>query len=208
MWLLILVTVVTGYLLGNLNGAVSISLLFGHEDVRARGSGNAGLTNFIRNYGLKTAGLVILVDVLKAVMACMVGRLLLRPMGLELEGAVLGGVAVSLGHDFPALLGFRGGKGILCGLAVALSIDYRCALLILAVFAVLTLLTRYVSVGSVAASVAFGVYFVVVYFGNLWLCLGGGFIGLLAVIMHRQNIARLIHGTENKIGMKKKKTEE
>ena len=104
----IIVTVLVCYFLGNHNGAICVSHML-HDDVRDHGSGNAGLTNFIRNYGNSRAALVILIDVLKAVLACWLGGLLCAPYGYALEGKVLAGVAVMVGHDFPALLGFRGG---------------------------------------------------------------------------------------------------
>ena len=114
MWLCVLAAILTGYLLGNLNGAVCVSLAM-RDDVRSHGSGNAGLTNFIRSYGAGRATGVILIDAGKAFLACLVGRLLLMPYGYGLEGAAIGGLSVMLGHDFPALLGFKGGKGIPLG---------------------------------------------------------------------------------------------
>ena len=117
---------------------------------------------------------------------------------------MLGAVAVSLGHDFPALLGFRGGKGILCGVAVAAVLDYRCALILLGVFVVVFFVSHYVSLASVISAVVFCVYFGVVYHTNPVLMMGGIFIGALAIFMHRSNIVRLIKGTENKVRMKKK----
>ena len=205
MWLSIILTALTGYLLGNLNGAVSMSVLLGNDDVRSHGSGNAGLTNFIRTFGFGKAGLVIAIDFIKAALACMVGRQLLTPCGFGIEGAMLGGVAVSLGHDFPAVLGFRGGKGILCGFAVALAIDWRCGLLILGVFAVVALLSRYISLASVAASAAFGLYFGIVYYHQIWVALGGVFAAILAIVMHRQNIIRLLQHKEGKFKVGKSK---
>ena len=88
----IIIAAVAAYLLGNLNGAVCMSSLFAHEDVRSHGSGNAGLTNFIRNYGAGRAALVILIDVTKAVLACLIAGIVFEPFGLWLEGATLGGV--------------------------------------------------------------------------------------------------------------------
>ena len=101
-------TAVAAYLLGNLNGAVVISRIVAHEDVRTKGSGNAGLTNFTRNYGAHTSVFVILIDVGKAVAACLLGGLLLKGYGHYADGVALGGLFVILGHDFPVLLGFRG----------------------------------------------------------------------------------------------------
>ena len=109
MWYSVLIGILVSYLLGNLNGAVCISALR-HDDVRSHGSGNAGLTNFIRNYGVGQAVYVILIDAGKAALACLLTGLLLRPFGYYTEGTALGGLAVMLGHNFPALLGFKGGK--------------------------------------------------------------------------------------------------
>ena len=204
MWFPILITVLAGYLLGNLNGAVCMSTLLSHDDVRTHGSGNAGLTNFIRSYGAASSVLVVLIDFVKAVIACLVGQLLLTPYNMALEGVMIGAAAVSLGHDFPALLGFKGGKGILCGLAIALVADWRCALIILAIFAIAVVITRYVSLGSVLGALGLGVFFAVVYFDRPVVAVLGGCIGALAVFMHRGNIVRLIKSTERKFGSKKK----
>lgn len=206
MWLPLLIGALTGYLLGNLNGAVCVSTLKAKDDVRTHGSGNAGLTNFIRNYGSGYAILVIAIDGIKTALACLLCGLLLAPYGLETEGRMLGGVAVTLGHNFPATLGFRGGKGIMCGGVIALCVDWRLFLAIMAVFALLTLASRYVSLGSIAASACFAVGFAGIYFyrGQPWVAVGGIFLGALAVFMHRKNIVRLINGTESKINLKRK----
>ena len=203
MWLQILVSVLAGYLLGNLNGSVCISALM-HDDVRSHGSGNAGLTNFIRNYGAGRALLVILIDAGKAVIACLVGGMVLGPHGYWLEGLTLGGLAVMLGHDFPALLGFRGGKGILSGLFIAVSIDWRIALVLLAVFAVAYLTTNYVSLGSVLAAAAFGICFAVLHNDNVFVMCGGIVMSMLTIFMHRSNIVRLLKGEERKTDLFKK----
>ena len=197
MWICLAIGLLTSYLLGNLNGAVCISALQ-HDDVRSHGSGNAGLTNFIRNYGRGQALYVVLIDAGKAVLACLVTGLLMKPYGYYLEGLALGGLAVMLGHNFPALLGFRGGKGILSGLFIALTIDWRVALLLLIVFFGIYFATRYVSLGSVLASIAFCVGFIVFHHDNLVVMLCGVVMGLLAVFMHRANIVRLLKGQERK----------
>ena len=197
MWISLVIGLLTSYLLGNLNGAVCVSALQ-HDDVRSHGSGNAGLTNFIRNYGRRQALYVVLIDAGKAVLACLVTGLLLKPHGYYLEGLALGGLAVMLGHNFPALLGFRGGKGILSGLFIALTIDWRIAVLLLIVFFGIYFATRYVSLGSVLASIAFSVGFIVFHHDNLVVMLSGAVMGLLAVFMHRANIVRLFKGQERK----------
>ena len=203
MWLFIAITVVVGYLLGNLNGAICASKAMG-DDVRTHGSGNAGLTNFIRSYGAGRSFLVILIDAGKAVVACLLGGILLKSYFGFQAGAAIGGAAVMLGHVFPVFLGFRGGKGILSGLFIALVVDYRVALLILAVFALGYLTTGYVSLGSVLAALTFGVAFGVLHFPDLIVMLCGIFMCLLAVFMHRQNIVRLLKGEERKTNLFKK----
>ncbi len=199
----ILVTALACYFLGNHNGAICVSLMMG-DDVRTHGSGNAGLTNFIRSYGTGRALLVIVIDVAKAILACLLGGLMLRSFGLELEGRVLGGVCVMLGHDFPALQGFRGGKGILSGWFIAFMVDWRIGALIGVVFFAVYLLTQYVSLGSVLAAVTFGVGFVIFYHDHLWICLGGVFMSALTLFMHRANILRLVKGQERKTDLFKR----
>lgn len=203
MWLRVLMTALVCYFLGNHNGAICVSAMLG-DDVRAHGSGNAGLTNFIRSYGVGRSALVIAIDVGKAVLACLLAGLMLEPFGYGLEGRVLGGVCVMLGHDFPALQGFRGGKGILSGWVVAFMIDWRIGLIIGIVFFAVYLLTQYVSLGSVLAAVAFGVSFAVFYYDNLLVCFGGIFMSALTVFMHRGNIVRLVNRQERKTNLFKK----
>ena len=205
-WVSLLVSILTGYLLGNLNGAVCVSLIM-KDDVRSHGSGNAGLTNFIRSYGASRSVGVILIDAGKAFLACVVGRLLLDPYGYALEGAAVGGLAVMLGHDFPALLGFKGGKGILSGLFIALAIDWRIGLIILAVFAVAYFLTWFVSLGSVLAAVTFSVCFCLMHFDRPVVMICGAVMGVLTVFMHRGNITRLLKGQERKTNLFKKDKE-
>ena len=206
MWYLVVITMVAGYLLGNLNGAICVSRLMG-DDVRSHGSGNAGLTNFIRSYGAGRSALVIVIDAGKAVVSCVLGGLLLMgKLGFQ-TGAALGGAAVMLGHVLPVFLNFRGGKGILSGLFIAIVVDWRVALMILAVFALAYLSTRYVSLGSVLAAITFGVSFAVLHNDNLTVMLCGIFMSALATFMHRQNIVRLLKGEERKTDLFKKDKE-
>ena len=197
MWYAVLVAALVTYLLGNLNGAVCVSALM-HDDVRSHGSGNAGLTNFIRNYGNARALYVVAIDAGKAFLACHTAGLILQPYGYGVEGMVLGGVCVMLGHDFPALLGFHGGKGILSGWFVAWAIDWRVALLIAVVFFGAYFLTRFVSMCSLLAAAAFGIGMVVFHIHEPWVIAGGVFMSLLTIFMHRANLIRLIKGKETK----------
>ena len=199
----LVIGILVSYLLGNLNGAVCISALM-HDDVRSHGSGNAGLTNFIRNFGIGRALYVVLIDAGKAVLSCLVTGLLMKPYGMESAGMAIGGLAVLTGHVFPALLGFKGGKGILSGLFVALVLDWRIGILILAVFIVAYALTRYVSLGSVLGAITFGVMFVVLHHDNTIVMICGITMALLTTFMHRENIGRLLKGQERKTDLFRK----
>lgn len=202
-WFPIVVGVLVSYMLGNVNGAVTISALM-QDDVRKHGSGNAGLTNFIRSYGTAKALLVVGIDALKAVLACLVTGLLLDPYGMYMEGVMIGGTAVILGHVFPALLGFRGGKGILSGLFIALVADWRIALGIVVIFFAVYLITRYVSLSSVLAATGFAVGFCIWHNQEPIVMICGIVIPALAIFMHRSNIVRLCTGKETKTNLFKK----
>lgn len=201
MWFSILIAAAVAYLLGNLNGAVCISALM-NDDVRSHGSGNAGLTNFIRNFGGGKALFVVAIDMGKAALACQVCGLLLEPYGYYVEGKALGGLFVILGHDFPVLLGFKGGKGILSGVTVALMLDWRIGLFVFGIFLAAYFLTHYVSLGSVLSSGSFG--FIYGWFHRdegLFPILVGFFLSGLIVWMHRENIRRLVKGEERKTNL-------
>ena len=200
----ILIIIIVSYLLGNLNGAILISRFLEHDDVRRHGSGNAGFTNFFRNYGGLTSLLVMFIDAVKAVIACVLGRWLLGSFGYGLEGAALAALCVGLGHDFPGPLGFHGGKGIVCGFAAALTLDWRVGLAAFLVFAVVYFSTKYVSLSSVLAAIGLGVSFACLHSDRIWAVLGCSAMCLLAIVMHRENISRLIHKTERKTDFFKK----
>ena len=189
---------VLGYLLGGINGAILLSKLVEKDDVRRHGSGNAGFTNFFRNYGKRTSLLVILIDAAKAAVSCFLGGWLLGKYGLRTEGMLLGGLAATLGHDFPAFLGFRGGKGIVCGFAAALVTDWRVGLILLAVFALVYFLTHYVSLASVLCALGFFASFWLFYPGRPFVLILSGCLSALAIVLHRENIGRLVRGQERK----------
>ena len=197
----IILSVLTGYMLGNLNGAFLVSYLVANEDVRKRGSGNAGLTNFVRNYGGKPAVMVIGTDMGKAVLACLVGGALLAPFGQEIAGRAIGGLSVILGHAFPALLGFKGGKGILSGVTVALCLDWRIGLFVFGIFLVAYWLTHYVSLGSVLSSGSFGFIYAIFHWDQKFAVCVGFILSALIVWLHRSNIRRLLKGEERRTNL-------
>ena len=204
-----LVMAVAGYFLGCFNGAVIVSKYILRDDVRTHGSGNAGLTNFHRTFGGPLTFVVILCDVLKAVIAVLIGAALIGgAMDNSLAvvyGKYWGGICCLLGHMFPCMFGFKGGKGILSGGAVAIMIDWRVALVVWGGFLVLAVLTRYVSLGScwAGASFPFATWFV---YQNWILTLLAVFIGGMILWKHRSNIGRLIRGEESKFSLHKKES--
>ena len=195
--ILVVLTVVISYFLGCINGALLVSKYILRDDVRNHGSGNAGLTNFYRVFGGKLTIVVVLCDMLKAVVAVLLGSLLL---GHFLDWGVLGkyiaGLACMLGHMFPCMFQFKGGKGILSGGAIALMMDWRIALVVWGVFILFFALTRMVSVGSLTAGLAFMVMSAVVYRSVLITCFAV-VIGVLVFWGHRGNIIRIFKGEEN-----------
>ena len=195
---------VVSYFLGCFNGAVIVSKYILRDDVRNHGSGNAGLTNFYRTFGGVLTFVVILCDVLKAVLSVLVGVWLLSFID-PVFGRYWAGLFCLLGHMFPCMFHFKGGKGILSGGTIALMLDWRVALVVWGGFLVLSILTKYVSLGScwAGASFPFATYFV--YDHSLVLTVLAIIIGGLILWQHRGNIVRLIHGNENKFSFHKKK---
>ena len=197
---------IIAYFLGCFNGAVIVSKYILHDDVRNHGSGNAGLTNFHRTFGGALTFVVILCDVLKAVIAVLLGAWAFSSLGAEVAvfGKYWAALFCLLGHMFPCMFGFKGGKGILSGGTVALMIDWRIALVVWGGFLILVILTRYVSLGSVWAGASFPFI--------SWYCYPHPIIVVLAFLcgglvvwQHRGNIQRLIHGNERKLSFHKKK---
>lgn len=204
-----LLTAVIAYFCGCFNGAVIVSKYILHDDVRGHGSGNAGLTNFYRTFGGPLTVVVILTDVLKAVVALLAGAALARSMVADTEAlGVLGkywaGVFCLLGHMFPCVFHFKGGKGILSGGTIVWMLDWRIAVLVWGSFLILAILTRYVSLGSISTGILFpvGTWFV---YGEPLLLVLSIIIGGLIVWKHRGNIRRLLAGNESKFTLHRKK---
>lgn len=205
---LVLIAVVA-YFCGCFNGAVIVSKYILRDDVRNHGSGNAGLTNFFRTFGGPLTAVVILCDVLKAVAAILLGRFILGVVvsgeGAEILATYWSALFCLLGHMFPCMFHFKGGKGILSGGTIAIMIDWRLALLVWGGFLVLAVVTKYVSLGSCWAGATFpiGTWFFVSH--DPVILVLSVVIGCLVLYMHRSNIHRLLTGTENKFSLHKKK---
>ena len=200
-----LLTAVIAYFCGCFNGAVIVSKYILRDDVRTHGSGNAGLTNFYRTFGGPLTLVVILTDVFKAIVAIWVGMFLFRQM-IANEVLVVAlskywaGLFCLLGHMFPCMFHFKGGKGILSGGTIAIMMDWRIAMVVWGGFLILAIVTKYVSLGSVWAGGSFPFI--------SWYCYPYPVIVLLAFLLgglvlwkHRSNIVRLVHGNENKFSI-------
>ena len=195
----VLLVMLLSYFFGCFNGSFMVSHFIIRDDVRKHGSGNAGLTNFYRTYGAKYALLVIACDLGKTVAACLLGSFFFRCLGWDgTLGTLLAGLGCELGHIFPVFYGFRGGKGILSGGTLVLLLNWRVAAVAWALFLLLWLTTRYVSLASITATCSAPVTVFFAY-GHNWLytglCLA---VAALVVWCHRENIQRLLHGTEKK----------
>ncbi len=194
------------YFFGCANGAILISKLIYRDDVRRHGSGNAGLTNFCRTYGAKFAALVVLVDMGKAAAAVLLGAFA-GPLVLSAETAVIGKFFAALfcilGHIFPVTEKGKGGKGILCGGTLLLLLDWRIALVGWGLFVLCVAFTRYISLGSIAATVSLPVMSIFIYDSVVITVLAAGTASLV-VWAHRENVKRLLSGTERKFSFRKK----
>ena len=200
---MMLAVTVASYLLGCFNGAVIVSKYILRDDVRNHGSGNAGLTNFYRTFGGPLTAVVILTDVLKAVIAVLLGSWLLGFID-PLFGKYWAGLFCLLGHMFPCMFHFEGGKGILSGGTIAIMIDWRIALVVWGGFLILTALTRYVSLGSLWAGASFPFISWYCYTDPLIVVLAFA-CGGLVVWQHRANMNRLLNGTATTLSLHPKK---
>lgn len=206
--LAVAITAVAAYFLGCCNTALILSKYILHDDVRNHGSGNAGLTNFYRVFGKKMVAFVILGDLAKAIISCLLGGFLIgslamsgAPVDIAL-GKLIGGIFAMLGHSFPCMFDFKGGKGVLCGAGIIMIMDWRIAAVCLGVFAVLVGLTRLVSLGSMVAAALFPIMCFVLY--RSWVVVILAIIAsILIVWRHRENAKRIVSGTENKFEIKK-----
>lgn len=191
---------IVAYLLGAVNGSIIASKYFFKKDIRELGSGNAGLTNFYRNFGTTGIVVVLLIDIIKTAAAVFLGWGLMKIYGHGMVGKLFAGFFVMLGHAFPVYYGFKGGKGVLCGGILVLMLDWRIGLLCWLVFIIAVIFTKYVSLGSIGAGIMCPIGTAI--FGGWWLQVVLALMcGLLLVVMHRQNILRLIAGKERKLNL-------
>ena len=197
-----IITIIAADFIGSISPAILIGRLYG-VDIKKEGSGNAGTTNVLRTLGKKAAAATLIVDVLKGVAAVLLGKLagaLFLPEGQGLWVAMACAFCVLVGHIWPLLFGFKGGKGVATGFGALLALSPYLALSALGIVALAVLLTRRMSVGSIcgALSIPILAYFFLTEF--LW---PGTAMALIVLIKHRGNIARLMKGQEPKLSFKK-----
>ena len=197
--MLYVIIAVAGYLLGSVNSAIVFIWNLYHVDVRTEGSGNAGATNAARNHGVGAGLLTLGGDMLKTALAGLIGWKLMGSDGLALACA-----AALTGHCFPVFYKFKGGKGVSVSACIALLLDWRFFLIMLALFVIFFLLWRRVSLCSVLLAAAYPWVYLLLNPGlspAFFLCL---YIMVLVIFLHRSNIGRLLRGEEAKFTLGKK----
>ena len=206
---------IIAYFIGSINFSVILSRKMAGFDVRDKGSKNAGTTNMLRTVGKKAALITLICDILKGVLSVFIAFILGLIIG-ETNKALLvqiAGIFVIIGHTFPIFFEFRGGKGVATALGVLITTNYQIGLICLVFALVIMAITRMVSIGSVLAAILFPI--LTIFIHNNYLVQGtegmdfgyiiyGIIIGLFVCFNHRENIKRILNGTENKLSFKKK----
>ena len=206
-----IIMAIIAYAIGSINFSVIISRKMAGFDVREKGSGNAGTTNVLRAVGAKAAALTLVCDILKGVISILIA-ILIGNMVKDIDGALLvqiAGIAVIVGHTFPIFFEFRGGKGVATSLGVLLMTNWQIGLICLLFALVIIASTRMVSMGSVGAAILFPI--LTLFIDQHFIVASTGFkyfiysliLALFVIFNHRENIKRILSGTENKISFKK-----
>lgn len=201
---------IIAYLIGSINFSVILSKKMAGFDVREKGSGNAGTTNMLRSVGKKAAVITLICDILKGVVSILIA-MAFGKMFTDVNEALLiqvAGVAVIIGHTFPIFFKFKGGKGVATSLGVLIMSNWQIGLICLVFALILIILTQMVSVGSIAAAILYPV--LTLFIPENYIVPGNYIIYsiVLAVIIifnHRENVKRLLNGTENRISLKNTK---
>ena len=207
---------VIAYVLGGIPSAYLIGKAFGNVDIRTQGSGNVGSTNVARTLGAKAGILTLVSDILKAVVAVLIGKLLIGVVGAgAIETTAPGGaydwcaalvyLAVILGHMFTPFLHFHGGKGIASGFGGAVVLMPWAGLSLWGPFLIFAVSTRYVSVGSIAGALSLPIFANLFYQPSMAFTVIVCIVSVLVIWGHRSNIKKLAHGQESKFSVKKSK---
>ena len=199
---------IIAYCLGSISSSVIISKKMAGFDVRKKGSKNAGSTNVLRTVGKKAALITLICDILKGVVAILIAVLFGNIFNVNDKVLLIqiAGILVIVGHTFPIFFGFKGGKGVATAIGVLLVINWQIALICIVFALVLIILTKTVSMGSIAAAILFPV--LTLFITNHYIVTGNYIIfaiiiALIIVYNHRSNISRILKGEENKLRAKK-----
>ena len=200
--LIYITIIIISYLLGNISTSYIVAKRLAGVDIRTQGSGNAGSTNVLRTLGKKAGALTFVGDVLKGFLAVLIARLMAYGMNMDQSTcAYLAVVAVVLGHNYPVFLGFKGGKGVATSLGSMLGMNPVIALICLGFFIIIVAITKYVSLGSILGIGLSPIIMLINH--NTKGILVTLFLAISVAITHKENIKRLLNGTERKIGEKK-----
>ena len=206
-----IIIAVIAYAIGSINFSVLISKKIAGFDVREKGSGNAGSTNVLRAVGVKAAVITLICDILKGIVAILIAVLIGNMVG-NTDRALLvqiAGILVVIGHTFPIFFQFKGGKGVATSLGVLLITNWKIGLICLIFALVIIIITKMVSMGSMGAAILFPV--LTIFIGDSFIVPATGFkylifsiiLAVFVIFNHRENIKRIMNGTENKISFKK-----
>lgn len=187
-----ILTLFLSYLIGSISFALVVGKLFYKTDVRNYGSGNLGATNVFRVLGKKAGIIVAIADILKGTVACLLPQILNSSVN-----PIFCGLLALLGHIFPVFAGFKGGKAVATATGVLLFLTPFGTLTGFFIFILTLILSKYVSLSSMLAGIAIFIYSVI--FEDKVMIALSLFISVLVIILHRQNIKRIINGTENKL---------
>ena len=197
----VLVIIIT-YLLGNISTSYIIAKKMIGVDIRTQGSGNAGSTNVLRTLGKKAGAITFAGDFLKGFIAVLIAELIAKTSGIDVAIAgYLGVIGVVSGHNWPAFLGFRGGKGVATSLGSMIAVNPIMALSCFGIFLIIVAITKYVSLGAIVG-ISCSPIMMIVFKNNKGL-IATLFLTISVIYTHRENIKRLLKGTERKLGEKK-----
>ena len=208
-----LLSAAAAYLLGSISFSIIITKIFAGTDVRAHGSGNAGATNVLRTVGKLPATITFICDLLKCVVAILLSMLIARLFHLDGEFSqyirYTAGIFCMIGHIYPLYYGFKGGRGVTTAAAIMLVLDWRCFLIGIGIFILIVFITRIVSLGSLIATASIPVTTLIFQMADhqkyaITDALLVAVIMVIVFVMHRENIMRLLKGTEPRIQSKTK----
>jgi len=195
-----LLTTLIAYLLGSIPFGYLIVRWQRGFDVRSTGSGSIGATNVMRNLGILGFAATFILDAGKGLLAVLLASRMTEGNPTFVAAAAFAAV---LGHCYPFWLGFRGGKGVATGVGVFIALAPWQVVLVLVIFAIVVAICRYISLGSIVATAAFPVLVQIMKHPPIQVVWGAAGAALIIVARHHANIARLLKGTENKLGQKK-----